>query len=127
MCASCTKLDAQHVGGVEETVNKLDLLISAVHTLFSGRTHVMRALAISNPGFKGHETCLCVSHSVFSVVPDSVTPWAVAYQAPLSMEFSRQEYWSGLSFPNPGDFHNPGIEPGSPALQEDCLPSEPSG
>ena len=46
----------------------------------------------------------------------SVTPWNVAYQAPLSMEFSRQEYWSGLPFPSPRDLPDPGIEPGSPAL-----------
>ena len=44
------------------------------------------------------------------------TPWTIAYQAPLSMRFSRQEYWSGLPFPSPGDFPNPGIEPGSPAF-----------
>ena len=54
-----------------------------------------------------------------------VTPWTVAHQAPPSMEFSRQEYWSGLPFPSPGDLPNPGIEPGSPALQADTLPSEP--
>ena len=52
------------------------------------------------------------------------TPWTVAYQAPQSMEFSRQEYWSGLPFPPPGDLPNPGIEPGSPTLQADALPSE---
>ena len=52
------------------------------------------------------------------------TPWAVAHQAPLSMGFSRQEYWSGLPFPSPGDLPNPGIEPGSPALQADALFSE---
>ena len=45
-----------------------------------------------------------------------VTPWIVAYQAPPSMMFSRQEYWSGLPFPSPGDLPNPGIEPRSPAL-----------
>ena len=56
-----------------------------------------------------------------------VTPWTVAYQAPQSMEFSRQEYWSGLSFPLPGDLPDPGIEAGSPALQADALPSEPQG
>ena len=55
------------------------------------------------------------------------TPWTVANQAPQSTEFSRQEYWSGLPFPSPGDFPNPGIEPGSPALQADALPSEPPG
>ena len=54
-------------------------------------------------------------------------PWAVACQALLSMEFSRQEYWSGLPLPSPGDLPNPGIEPGSPALQADALTSEPPG
>ena len=53
------------------------------------------------------------------------TPWTVAYQAPHSMGFSRQEYWSGLPFPSPGDFPDPGIEPGSPAFQADALASEP--
>ena len=48
----------------------------------------------------------------------------IACQAPLSMEFSRQEYWSGLPFPSPRDLPNPGIEPRSPALQADSLPSE---
>ena len=52
------------------------------------------------------------------------TPWAVAYQAPPSMGFSRQEYWSGLPFPSPGDLPNLGIEPRSPALQADALPSD---
>ena len=55
------------------------------------------------------------------------TPWTVAYQLPLSMGFSRQEYWSGLPFPFPGDLPNPGIEPESSALQADTLPSEPPG
>ena len=54
-------------------------------------------------------------------------PWTVAHQTPLSMEFSRQEYWSVLPFPSPGDLLNPGIEPGSPALWADSLPSEPPG
>ena len=55
------------------------------------------------------------------------TPWSVACQAPLSMGFSRQEYWRGLPFPSPGHLPNPGIEPGSPALQADSLPPEPQG
>ena len=55
------------------------------------------------------------------------TPWTVAYQAPPSVGFSRQEYWSGLPFPSPGDLPNPGIEPRSPALLADALPSEPPG
>ena len=61
-----------------------------------------------------------------SVVSDSSGhPWTVAHQGPPSMGFSRQEYWSGLPFPSAGDLLNPGIEPGSPALRADCLPSEP--
>ena len=56
-----------------------------------------------------------------------MTSWTVAYQAPPSMGFSSQEYWSGLPFPSPGDLPDPGIEPGSPALQADALPSEPPG
>ena len=54
-----------------------------------------------------------------------MTPWTVAHHAPLSMEFSRQEYWSGLPFFSPGDLPDPGIEPGSPALQADFLLSKP--
>ena len=55
------------------------------------------------------------------------TPWTVAHQAPPSMEFSSQEYWSGFPFPSPGDLPDPGIEPGSPTLQAEALPSEPPG
>ena len=55
----------------------------------------------------------------------SVTTWTVAYQASQSMGFSRQDYWIGLPFPSPGDLPDPGIEPGSPTLQADALPSEP--
>ena len=62
-----------------------------------------------------------------SVVSDSATPWQVALQAPLSMGFSRQEYRSGLPRPSPEDLSNTGIEPGSPILQADSLPSELSG
>ena len=54
------------------------------------------------------------------------TPWTIAHQAPLSMGFSRQEYWSRLPWPSPRDLSDPGIKPGSPALQADALPSEPS-
>ena len=55
------------------------------------------------------------------------TPWTAAHQAPLSMGFSRQEYWSGLPFPSPGDLPNPGNERSSPALQADSVPTEPLG
>ena len=56
-----------------------------------------------------------------------VTPWTVAHQAPPSMGLFRQEYWSGLPFPSPGDLPDPGIEPRPPALQADALTSEPPG
>ena len=54
-------------------------------------------------------------------------PWTIAHQAPLSTEFSKQEYWSGLPFLSPGDLPDAGIKPGSPALQADSLLSEPPG
>jgi len=55
------------------------------------------------------------------------TPWSIACQAPQSMGVFRKEYWSGLPFPSPGDLPDLGIEHGSPALQEDSLPTEPPG
>ena len=61
---------------------------------------------------------------VAKLSPTLVIPWIVACQAHLSMGFSRQEYWSGLPFPSPGDLPNPGIDTGSPALQADSLPTE---
>ena len=83
--------------------------------------------------FKGAQYYLRYRHSLKVKVKSLnrvrlfATPWTVARQAPLSMGFSRQEYWSGLPFPSPGDLPNPGIEPGSPALQTDALSSEPPG
>ena len=73
--------------------------------------------------------CVCVCVCVFShsVLSDSVTPWTVAHQAPLSMGFPRQDYWSGEPFLSPGDLPDPGIEPTSLGLQVDSLPSEPPG
>ena len=75
--------------------------------------------------------CVCVCVYVCVLVVQScwlfATPWTVAHQAPPSMEFSRQEYWSGLSFPSPGDLPDPGIKLRSPALQADSFPSEPPG
>ena len=59
--------------------------------------------------------------------PTLATLWTVARQAPLSMGFFRQEYWSALPFPTPGDLSDPGIEPRSPALQAGSLLSEPPG
>ena len=68
--------------------------------------------------------CVCV---LLSHVQLFATPWTVAHQTILSVRFPRQEYWSGLPFPSPGDLPNPGTEPRSPALPADSLPSEPPG
>ena len=72
-----------------------------------------------------HVTPTFLGTVVLSRVQLFVTPWTVAHQALLSMDFSRQEYWSGLLFPSPRDLPDPGKEPGSPTLQG-SLPSEPS-
>ena len=69
-----------------------------------------------------------ISVQSFSCVPLFATPWTIAHQAPLSMEFARQEYWSGAPFPSPGNLPHPGTEPeslASPALETDSLPPEP--
>ena len=80
------------------------------------------------PVSKVHELSLLWSEvKSLSRVQLFVTPWTVACQAPLSMGFSRQEYWSGLPFPSPGDLPDPGIKPRSPALEADALTSEPPG
>ena len=65
--------------------------------------------------------------SVAQSCPTLETSWTVDHQAPLSMRFFRQEYWSGLPFPTPEDLPDPGTEPVSPALQIDFSPAEPSG
>ena len=90
------------------------------HTLFSG--------FISFHSF--HSAFLLfykVKVKSLSPVQLFATPWTVAHQPPPSMGFSRQEYWSGLPFPSSGDLPEPGIEPRSPTLQADALPSEPPG
>ena len=69
----------------------------------------------------------CVHTQLLSHVQLFATPWTTARQAPLSMGFSRQECWSGLPFPSPGDLPDPGIKPTSLALQADSLPSVPPG
>ena len=70
---------------------------------------------------------LCMRAQSLSHVQLFVNPWTVAVQAPLSMEFSRQEYWSGLPFLSPRDLPDPGIKPGSPALACGFFTAEPPG
>ena len=79
-----------------------------------------------------NKTAVCTTVNILkkeseSEVTQSCPTLCEAHQAPLSMGFSRQEYWSGLPFPSPGDLPNPGVEPRSPALQADALSSEPPG
>ena len=80
------------------------------------------------------DLCFCVHSFLYSFMKVKVkscltlaTPWTVAHQAPLSKGFPRQEYWSGLPFPSPGDLPDPEIEPRSPTLQTEALPSESAG
>ena len=81
----------------------------------------------SPPGSSVHGICFSSSSLVAKLCLTLVTPWMIALQVPLSVGFSRQEFWSGLPFPSPGDLPNPGIEPGSPALQSDSLWTELQG
>ena len=90
---------------------------SSIHGIFQARVLGWVTIAFSGIYYE----------CIFSHVQLFATPWTVARQAPLSMGFSRQEYWSGLPFPSPGDLPDPGIEPRSPALRADALPSGPPG
>ena len=99
-------------------------------------------LGCSPPGSSGHgilqgkntgvdchslllDSIMCCAVFIHSVMSNSANPWVIAWQTPLSMRFSRQEYWSGLPCPLPGDLPILGIKPRSPALQVNSLPSEP--
>ena len=86
----------------------------------------------SEPALQPQYVCVCVCvyprmHACMLSCVWLVTQWTVVLQTPLSMEFSSQEYWSGFPFLIPGDLPNLGIEPGSPVLQVNSLPSEPRG
>ena len=100
--------------------------LSSVHRIGKVSLHSIpkkhNAKELSN-----HTNALISQVKSLSRVRLFATPWTVAYQAPPSMGFSRQEYWSGLPFPSPGDLPDPGIEPRSPALQADTLTSESPG
>ena len=87
-------------------------------------THVCVCVCVCACAHTCAQACVHISRSVLS---DSATLWTVAHQAPPSMESSRQEYWSELPFPSPGDLLYPRIEPGSLVLQVDSLPLELQG
>ena len=85
------------------------------------------ALQLLKESVQYSELSLLAEVKLLSRVRLFVIPLTVAYQVPPSMAFSRQEYWSGLPFTSPGDLPDPGIEPRSPTLRSDTLPSEPPG
>ena len=88
----------------------------------------LKCLRVSPNSHGNDQTSLCACIlSCFSHIWLFATLWTIAYQAFLSMGFSRQEYWNGSPLLFPGDLLNPGIKPKSPALQSDSLPSEPPG
>ena len=86
--------------------------------------HVMLASGIKQSDSVIYMHLIYIYFIFISII---VSPWTVAHQASPSMGFYRQEYWNGLPFPSPGDLPHPGIEPRSPALKVDTLPSEPPG
>ena len=104
---------------MEKTVPKLQSAFS-----FRISEQVMEMTVPCPYGQPHHKAIMVLS---LSRVRLFVTPWTAVHQAPLSLGFSRQEYWRGLPFPSPGDLSNPGIEPGSPALQAGSLPTELQG
>ena len=89
------------------------------------KTVIENTLIGHRPDIKSAQSDLISEVKSLSCVQLFATPWTVAHQAPPSMEFSRQQYWSGLPFPSPGYLPDPGIEPRSPTLQADTLLSEP--
>ena len=89
--------------------------------------HKYKTLGVFSVNKTYVETDICLCVLVVQSCLTLATPWTVTHQTPLSMEFSRPEYWSGLPFPSPGNIPYLGIEPGSLVFQADSLPSEPPG
>ena len=100
--------------------NQLNHVSACVHTWVSMLMHISKISCV----YVYKSVCAVLS---CSVVSDSVIPWIIAHQAPLSIGFSRREYWSGLPCLPLGDLPNTGIKPRSPSLRTDSLPSEPPG
>ena len=113
---SCTDPQVQALLSV---LGDISFLLSQGDLAFSFFSHV--AGSISTVRFGPQCVCVCVCPTLCN--PMDYSP----HQTPLSMEFSRQEYWSGLPFPSPGDLPDPGMETRSLSLQADSLPSEPPG
>ena len=127
-----------HISDANEMISDAEYLFICL--LIVCMSAVENCLLISFAHFKNQFflllslNCLCslyimdwLACKVAQSCPALCNPISLAYQVPLSMEFSRQEYWSGLPFPSPEGVPNQGIKPGSPALQADTLPSENQG
>ena len=122
LCDYCQCVGSKKGKGLKLGLNTEPAAISFFHILESWLIYALNGY----PNFFPLTRKVKVKMKSLSHVRLFTTQWIIAYQAPQSMGFSRQEYWSGLPFPSPGDSPDPGIEPESLALQADTLPSEPS-
>ena len=113
---------SQHSSWV--TITRLLALPFSLHCEFCEERSLILYLLFQQTTRFFSSSCWC---SLLHCVPFFAAPRTIVHQAPLSMGFPRQEYWGGFPFLSPGDLLNPGIEPGSPALQADSLLSEPPG
>ena len=95
---------------------EIDLVKQAVLQISGGYSRIQLNFGTISPEIGSDSNPLITLLAPSAISPHSATPWTVAHQAPPSMVFSRQEYWSGLPFPSPGDLPDPGIKPRSPAL-----------
>ena len=120
-----SKISRHHINAENYSLLKYNSNNDKSHLKQYPYRHTLTSDGIQQNKYKKHHQFSSVQS--LSRVPLFATPWTVTRQAPLSMGFSRQEYWSGLPFPSPGDLPDPGIKPRSPALQADALTSEPPG
>ena len=125
---------AIHPGFLPGEVHEQRSLVNYSYSSWSHKESDMTERLSHFPEADGNQEAFDFTPSPFSRKVKSLsrvrlfaTLWTVAHQAPLSMGFSRQEYWSGLPFPSPGDLPDPGIEPRSPTLRADALTFEPPG
>ena len=95
---------------------EIDLVKQAVLQISGGYSRIQLNFGTISPEIGSDSNPLITLLAPSAISPHSATSWTVAHQAPPSMGFSRQEYWSGLPFPSPGDLPDPGIKPRSPAL-----------
>ena len=113
-------------------MTNLDSILKSRNVTLPTKVHLVKAMVFpvvmyGCESWTIKKAALAAPAHRFSRVRLFATPWTVAPQAPLSMGFFRQEYWSGLPFPSPGDLPEPGIKPRSPSFEAGALTSEPPG